>query len=81
MKRTTNCFNAAQRSGGLAAGPFRPYGMVRETRAFRSVWPIELCITRSFTALLTMFTSHLICTIKASQLAALVAFAWLLLGG
>ncbi len=65
----------------LATRPFWPYRMVREARPVRRVGPIELRLTCSITALLAMFTSHLICTIEASQLAALVAFAWLLRGG
>jgi hypothetical protein len=47
--------------------------MVRRTCPFGKVWPIELCIPRPVTPLLTMFTSRLVCAIKAPQLATFVA--------
>ena len=47
--------------------------MVRRTCPFGKVWPIELCIPCPVTTLLTMFTYHLVCAIKAPQLAAFVA--------
>lgn len=72
-ERMVNCFVGARTGERLAARSIRSHRMVRRTRPFGKMWPIELCIPRPVTSLLTMFTSRLICAIKAPHLATFVA--------